>query len=246
MKKIILISIILFISGSVFASADVDLSFKQANDSFKKGDYNVAINSYRDIIERGVRNASVYYNLGNAYYKANEIGKAVLSYKRALRLSPRDKDIKNNLKYVLVFIKEEEVNTPFEKLVDGLFNMVTLNKLTLFVHFTYILLFIMLAVYLFIKNRPLFWINISLGIIFTVSGIWLCGRIYSQEILKKAIVINAQGEVHNGPGDEYSVAFTVPEGKEVIVIQEKNLWYEVGVRDQGIKGWIKKEEIEKI
>ena len=52
--------------------------------------------------------------------------------------------------------------------------------------------------------------------------------------------------MNNGPGEDYSIAFTIPEGEEVIVIQEKNLWYEVGVKDQGIKGWIKKEEIEKI
>ncbi len=246
MKKIILILGILLISGSVIASTDVDSLFGQASECYEKGNCADAIKSYEEIIENGIRDSAVYYNLGNAYYKNNQLGKAVLSYKRALRLSSNDTDIRNNLEYVLSFIKEEEVKSPFQKLLDKLFNIISLNALTLFVHYTYILFFIMLAVYLFMKRKPLFWINISLGIILLLSGTWLYGRIYSQEIIKKAIVIVIQGQVRNGPGEDYSVAFTVPEGKELIIIEKRNVWYEIGVKEKGIKGWIRREEIEQI
>ncbi len=246
MKRIILILGILLISGSAPASADVASLFGQANACYEKGNCADAIRSYEEIIENGVRDPAVYYNLGNAYYKNNQLGRAVLAYKRALRLSSRDADIKNNLEYVLSFIKEERPKSPIEKLLDRLFNIVSLNALTLFVHYTYILLFIILAVYLFVKRKPLFWINVSLGIMLLLSGAWLYGRIYSREIIKKAVVIVTQGQVRNGPGEDYSVAFTVPEGKELVIIERRNPWYEIGVKEKGIRGWIRREEIEQI
>ncbi|GAF69397.1 unnamed protein product, partial [marine sediment metagenome] len=170
MKKIIFLLLLLFLSTVTFAGEDIDSLFQQGNDFYKKGNYSQAIASYRKILDSGVKNAKVFYNLGNAYFKNNEIGRAVLSYKRAYRLSPKDSDIKFNLEYVLSFVSEEAKKTPIEKLLENLYNLLTLNELTIVIFLIYTALFISLSVYIFTRKRVLFWANITLGIILILSG----------------------------------------------------------------------------
>ena len=98
---------------------------------------------------------------------------------------------------------------------------------------------------MFSGERFLLWTAVSLCVLFMLSGLWLFGRIRSM-VAAKAVVIAPQGQARNGPGDDYSVAFTVPEGKELVVISEKGMWYEVGLKEEGIKGWMMGVEIEKI
>ncbi|MFC1683828.1 tetratricopeptide repeat protein [Candidatus Zixiibacteriota bacterium] len=71
--------------------------FQQANQAYQDGQYGQAISLYSQILESGVTNGSVYYNLGNAYFKDNQLGQAILSYERAKRLLPRDADVTANL-----------------------------------------------------------------------------------------------------------------------------------------------------
>ncbi len=71
--------------------------YRQGNLLYEGGKYAEASRTYERIIVRGLRNGHVYYNLGNAYYKQDQIGRAILAYERASRLIPRDGDLKNNL-----------------------------------------------------------------------------------------------------------------------------------------------------
>jgi len=247
MKKFILCVIILLAPWTAIAGNNPASSlFEQGNTAYEKADYINAIGAYSQIIISGIRNSAVYYNLGNAYYKLNEPGRAVLCYKRALRLAPRDKDIRQNLEYLLSLVQEERVKTPSEKLVENLFNLISLNSLTLLASFVYLLLFISLALSIFVKRRFLFWVNISLGLVLALSGLWFYGRIDSEYLTQKGVIVVSQGEARNGPGEGYSVAFTVPEGKEVVIMQKRDQWYEIGVQEKGIKGWITKDEVEQI
>jgi uncharacterized protein YraI len=96
------------------------------------------------------------------------------------------------------------------------------------------------------SKRFSLWTGITLGVLLAFSCLWLYLRIYYQEVEKKAIVVMQQGEVKNGPGTEYCTAFTVPEGKEVVILEKRDEWVEIGLKEKGLKGWVKKEEIEKI
>jgi uncharacterized protein YgiM (DUF1202 family) len=59
-------------------------------------------------------------------------------------------------------------------------------------------------------------------------------------------VIKAPGEVRNGPGQDYAVGFTVPEGSKVTLLNRRPEWSQIGVPQQGLKGWIPSSEIEPI
>ena len=89
-----------FICFICYGNQNYENKFNEGNSLYEKGNYKGAENIYEDIIKSGVINPYLYYNAANAAFKAGSTGKAMLYYERALRMSPRDEDIKQNLKYI--------------------------------------------------------------------------------------------------------------------------------------------------
>ena len=74
-----------------------DELWDMANTAYINGNFHSAAEVYEEILSRGVSSVKLYYNLANAYFKEDRIGKAILYYKRALRLAPGNDDIRHNL-----------------------------------------------------------------------------------------------------------------------------------------------------
>ena len=106
MRKIVAIIAIFSIAFSAFASAD-DSLMRQGNTAYQNGDYELAIDCYQEIIQHGNEGAILYYNLGNAYFKAKQTPEALLWYERALRLDPSNEDIKHNIAYANLQITDK-------------------------------------------------------------------------------------------------------------------------------------------
>ena len=96
MKRIYII-LMLLLSGVVTYATDVKTLAEEATKMYQEGDYQKAIDLYNEMLSDDLESATVYYNLGNCYYKQGEIAKAILNYERALLLHPGDNDIKYNL-----------------------------------------------------------------------------------------------------------------------------------------------------
>ncbi len=73
---------------------------EQAQAYYRDGQYEQAVRVYEGLLEQGYRDARLYYNLGNAYYRLDRRGEAVLAYERARRLDPSDTDIRHNLELI--------------------------------------------------------------------------------------------------------------------------------------------------
>ena len=76
---------------------DPATALQSAANAYNNGDYQQAVQRYRAVLDSGLFSAGVYYNLGNACFKAGELACARLNYERALRLDPRDAAIRTNL-----------------------------------------------------------------------------------------------------------------------------------------------------
>ena len=79
-----------------FSSKLEDVTKAEGDSAYMRNDYISAIQIYEALLGKGEA-ADVYYNLGNSYYKAGDIAKAILNYERALLLQPGNSDIRANL-----------------------------------------------------------------------------------------------------------------------------------------------------
>lgn len=85
--------------------------YNQGNSHYVKGDYLSAIEVYNQAL-KFVINKDLYYNLGNAYFKVGKLGKAIIQYRRARLLSPRDGAINHNLNFVRNFRVDKNTTVP--------------------------------------------------------------------------------------------------------------------------------------
>ena len=74
--------------------------FDKGNDLYNQGRYLEAIESYSDIIKDGKHSSELYYNMGNSYYKLNDIANSIFYYEKALLLNPKSEKITNNLSLI--------------------------------------------------------------------------------------------------------------------------------------------------
>ena len=75
-------------------------SFREGNQRYEAGDYTGALEAYRQVLASDYESAALYYNMGNAHYRLDELGQAVRYYERARRLMPGQARIQHNLNQV--------------------------------------------------------------------------------------------------------------------------------------------------
>lgn len=230
-------------------SQHVDDVFDIANEEYKAGNFEDAVRLYQGLLAGpGPKNADMHYNLGNAYYKLHEYGKAIASYRRALRLAPRDEDIHANLRHVRS-MTVDKIDQPkgTELLREILFFHYGVSRpeaegIFLCGYFAAALLG---AVCLWQKPRflrLLAYTALAVAIIFVVSTVT---RVYRAANPNEAVVVVEEADVHTGPGDNYMVSFDIHDGTEMETRKRQDGWFQVELPD-GRRGWIRASQLEVI
>lgn len=214
-----------------------------ANHHYEKGEWEEALQIYQDLLRQGWVGPALSYNLGNVHYRRGERGKAVLWYRRAERMSPRDADISFNLALARSHLRDEKPGV-LQKIV---FYFTDLELAVATAMFSFIFFSLWGGVLLsWVKGEV--WPELALwccGIFLLISAAWF-GTNLAWMRKPHAIVTSPPGEVRNGPGNDYAVGFTIPEGSEVLVLTRRPEWSQVGVPQQGLKGWLPTEDLELI
>lgn len=117
MKKIIYYFGLLFCFQLVNANTEkADVFFKEANLLYQKGEFQAAADLYQQIESLNLESAELYYNLGNCFYKMNQLPQAIYNYEKALKRKPADEKIRNNLEVAYAktidAIPQKEVSKP--------------------------------------------------------------------------------------------------------------------------------------
>ncbi len=84
-----------FLVSSVFAQSDAE--FAKANQDYAQNNFKEAISGYETLVRSGQWTANIFYNLGNAYFRAGDFGRAILNYERALALERHHPEATANL-----------------------------------------------------------------------------------------------------------------------------------------------------
>lgn len=246
MKTLLLLaSFIISLAGTAFCQADAAAMFSEAKTKYDQGQYAEAARLYEALAQEGQVNAALWYNLGNAYYRSQSIGKAVLCFERARRIAPRDTDIRANLAFIRQAVKEPDPSF-LAGLINSIDSLLSLNELTVVVSATFIIFICCLILWLFRRNPWILLADAAAFLLVIVLGGWLALKIDQEVVTSWAVVLSGPADVRNGPGQDNSVGFTLPEGRKVVVMGDNGDWLAVGLHNEGLKGWIEKKYIEKI
>lgn len=246
MKHWFWIAIILGVAASAQAQSPAEL-LKQARDAYDKGEFAAAISAYQSLLQQGLESSELYYNLGNAEFKAGHIGRAIASYRRALKRSPEDEDIRANLDYVRSFVNQPRTGTgnPLVQLGNQVltwFSGQTLAVLALIVYWA----LAFLAAWLVLSRGGIpavRWVTAGVSLVFLFLAGWASLRIVLDRTRQWGVVVASRAEARNGPKADYQIGFVVPEGREVRVLGREGDWIAIGLPQEGYKGWIQSSEI---
>jgi tetratricopeptide (TPR) repeat protein len=219
----------------------------EAQRRYDAGDYTAAATAFAKLAAEQPREAAWRYDLGNALFKAGRLGPAVASYQRAFELAPRDSDIAFNLDFALRRAGEELVPAGVPPLIYRAFHWLSAKELA-GLHWLGCWASLLLgAAWLLLADRRamLFsWLAGALAL-WILGGSWWFSR-YWLEPSALGVVVKSTAELRSGPGDNFSVSFTVPEGRRVEILSEAAEWLEVGLAKEGAKGWVRAADVEKI
>ncbi|MEO9077575.1 MAG: tetratricopeptide repeat protein [Gelidibacter sp.] len=240
--------ILTFLIGCLGFSQNEQL-FKQGNDLYNKGDFEDAISKYESIIDTGEHSAALYFNLANAHYKLNHIAPSIYYYEKALKLSPNDKEIHNNIAFARNMTIDAIDKVPeigFAKFSKNVTNWLTFDNWAKLSVFLMVLFVVFYLVYYFnygaTKKRLAFVASMSF-LIMACGAVALAFNNYNLvEKDQPAIVFVKETQVKSEPNLRSSESFKLHEGTKVQILDTVNNWKKIKLAD-GKTGWIPKQDI---
>ncbi len=262
MKRIFFfaISLIFLLPLSAFAQ-DLDIT-QQADSAYMADDFSRAVALYEQALEEEGSSSVLWYNLGNAYYRLDRLGDAILCYHRALRLDPSNADARTNLRFVNSRIADRpsDNRSMIEMLTDRIVNAATPNAWAVTALVLFIVLIGAAALYIFASGVAVRKWSFFGGIILAVLVILTlfiareaASRATSDSgaiIMEPAVQLSTSPRV---PKDRSEEAFRLHEGTMVEVLDSvatpadtlNPLWYEVIV-DGTHRAWLPARSVRRI
>lgn len=223
-----------------------------ADTEYQKGNYQQAIRDYEEILKNG-ESAEIYFNLGNAYYRTDNITKAVLNYERARLLSPGDDDINFNLQFARS--KTIDKITPqsemfFVTWYKSLVNFTSVDNWAKTGILCIVMALLLVLLYLFGPQLMLrkigFFGGLAFFVIFLLSNLFAFQQKQALDNRTGAIIISPSVNIKKTPAKNSTDQFVLHEGTRVDIIDKGMTdWRCIRVGD-GREGWIETKAIEEI
>ena len=254
-KALTMIRNLSFVIAALFVAlggAQAQDAWQEGNVAYQQGNYAAAIEGYEQLRQEGVCSADLYYNLGNAYYRTNQIGLAILNYERSLLLSPGNRDARENL----AIAQDKTVDH-----IQPLPRVQIRHQLMKAVHWTsargwrVVLLILLLltgatltlrriaANYTWRKRGFVCTLVLVLLLIPTVT----CAIVSQRQLThsNRMVVLKPEAAVYSAPESNSSLVFVVHEGLTVDIEETLGDWYRIRL-DDGNNGWIHQNDGERI
>ena len=226
--------------------------WEMGNKAYMDGAYDKAVEEYSAILEGGEYSMELYYNLANAYFKMENIGKAILYYNKALRIAPSQEDVLHNLAIAETRTKDKITAVPeffLHRWMRVVRNSVSCNAwgalslLFFALILTFVLLFL-LASRLGVRKAGFYGALCSLLLFVATTAFAISSR---NDILTEdeAVVMSSAISVKSSPDRSATDLFVLHEGTKLRIVAEFDEWVEVVIAD-GKKGWTERKNIETI
>ena len=243
MKKLFFFLCIL--SSTIFvAQTSTQNLFKNANDLYKDGKFNEAIKIYKEIEAKDSVSADLYFNLGNSYYKLNNVANTIYNYEKALLLDPLHKDAINNLEFakrMTIDSIEELPKTFLQRLEINYLKKLSYNqwaKLTVFLSFLGAILFLLFYFSNISNKKRIYFISSLFSFLLLITSVFITYHQYQKAInTKYAIIFSTKTTVNNAPTLNSDKIFELHEGTKVGILDAVDNWKKIKLADGKI-GWI--------
>lgn len=248
MKSLVLILLVFVCSLS---HAETEYRMQQALSDCQEGKYSEAIETYETILSEGRESATLYYNLGYAYYKSGKLGKAILNMERSRRLNPNDPDVGANLEQAYSMTDQMQTLEPvfLVRWWRSFTNIMSSDGWA----WTFVVLFVLVLLgasgFLFtdtVAIRKLGFFSAIVSVVLAVIAITISidkrGEIIDGQ---DAIIMSASVTMTTSPDKNGSEMAVLHEGTHVEILSELGEWIEVKLKDGNV-GWMKKTDVEVI
>ncbi len=216
-------------------------AFESANKLFEQGKFAEAASAYETLLQSGQASAALYFNWGNACFKAGHLGRAIYAYRQAEGLTPRDPDVRANLQFARGQVQGPTLPPArYEQWLGKL----SLNEWTVLAASAVWVWFLLLVLRQW--KPPL---KLSLRGYVTTAGALagllcvICGAaLYLRHYAPVAIVVAHDAVIRQAPLDESQSVFTLNDGAEVRVLDQKDQWFQVTTDPRRI-GWLRRDQV---
>lgn len=249
MKRILLLLVLgLFLSFRVKSQNLMD----KGNMLYQKGDYSGAAKEYEQILKEELVAPELYFNLGNAYYKLNNIPEAILYYEKAKKIAPADEDVDFNLRMANLKVVDKVSALPDIFYKKYYYSIVQTFSSSFWARLSIISVWlgVFCAVFFILSQAPVFKrLFFYLGLLLFLSGIscfFFAGSSYQTETASDSGVLFPTSIYVKGSPDEKSTdLFILHEGVKVKIMDELNGWKRIRISN-GNEGWVPASSIQTI
>ena len=227
--------------------SDDNVTKAQGDSAYMRNDYASAIQIYESLLTKGEA-AEIYYNLGNSYYKTDDIAKAILNYERALLLQPGNADVRANLEIARSKTIDKVVSVPdifFVTWTKSLINCLSVDAWAKLGVAFFILLLVSFSLFFFSKQIVWKKSGFIAGIVFLIfvvlSNVFASEQKTELMNRNNAIILSPSVTVRSTPSESGTSLFVLHEGHK-IEIKDNSMreWKEIRLED-GKVGWVPPE-----
>jgi len=224
------------VSGEPLASG-----FDAANKLYEQAKFTEAAAGYEKLLQTGQASEALYFNWGNALFKSGKIGRAIAAYQQAEAIAPRDPDVRANLQFARNQVAGPTLQP--DRLTRWL-KKVSLNEWTWLAAgagWAWLGLLTIVQWRPFLR-APLRAYVVWIGLIAAGVGICFSAALYADRFEQEAIVVVQETVARQAPLDESQIAFTLHDGAELRVLDQKDQWLQVKADSRRI-GWVRKDSV---
>ena len=251
-KKItVLIAAILLVAFHAMAQSPEQMAASAAK-LYNAKQYTESITLYEKIITSGYESFGLYYNLGNAYFRNNEIPQAVLYYEKALKIEPNNEDVKHNIELINSRLTDKVEQVPelfYKNWWKQLVNLMDINTLAVVNILLLTSALLLIALYIAVSNLIVrnvsFWTGTFLLLLFFIGVLAVSQRNHYQSDQHEAIIFTPTVNIKSSPDENSKDIFVLHEGTKVKLLDVVAEWQEIRISN-GSVGWIKALDIRKI
>ena len=237
---------------SLKAQAPVSPLFEEGNTAYNNGDFFKAVTLYEQTLLTGKHSASLYFNLGNAYYRLNKVAESIYNYEKARQLDPENEDFKVNSAFaqnMTIDAIEPLPESQLSQIQNSLYALASASIWSKIIVLFVWLFAIFFSIYLLnktIKLKRIFFVLSLFSLILFLSSFTI--KFFAnaeQENKKYAIIFSNEINIWSEPNLRAEIQFTLHEGTKVELLDSLDEWEKIRIAN-GSEGWIKNASLKSL